>query len=216
MNKGQKETDKGWEHTEVISDARRSRSWTKKESSSFVLDMGVIVEVKDGRSASAGALEIRPRSPRRDHASRLGVFVGSYLCLIPHTSARPNGGKTARVRDLPRVEREVRTIDWATSAQSSSRPLRRLGMSTRDAEEEFEFLLNLLASDGVGPDPGQPRGAPGDEPDDDDRGVRVQRGTDGRLDLGQVRAFYESKNMRGGLEETRGPVSTDRPRNNTG
>lgn len=102
-----------------------------------------------------------------------------------------------------------------TPLQSSSRPLRRLGMSTRDAEEEFDFLLNLLASDGIGPDPGQPRGASGDG-DGDDRGVRVQRGSDGRLDLGQVKAFYESKNMRGGVGETREPVSTDRPRNSTG
>ena len=93
-------------------------------------------------------------------------------------------------------------------------------MSTRDAEEEFEFLLNLLASDGAGPDPGQARGASGDK--DDDRGVRVQRGSDGRLDLGQVKAFYESKNVRAGegagkgVGETRDPVPTDRPRNTPG
>lgn len=68
MNRRQKEKHKGWEHTEVISDARRSRSWTKKESSSFVLDMGVIVMVKEGRSASAGAREIHATFSW-DHAS---------------------------------------------------------------------------------------------------------------------------------------------------
>jgi len=35
--------------TEVISDARRSRSWAKKESSSLVRDMIVIVPVKEAR-----------------------------------------------------------------------------------------------------------------------------------------------------------------------
>lgn len=73
-------------------------------------------------------------------------------------------------------------------------------MPIRDANEEFEFLLNFLASDGVDPDPDPPRGAAASSQrgDDGDRSFRIQRGSDGKLDLGQVRAFYEKKNKRAG------------------
>ena len=99
-------------------------------------------------------------------------------------------------------------------------------MPTRNADEEFEFLLNFLASDGVDPDPEPPRGAAAGsrKGDDGDRSLRVQRGSDGKLDLGQVKAFYESKNTRGGKgvrkEMGRGvtgsPGFTDHSRNHSG
>ena len=62
---------------------------------------------------------------------------------------------------------------------------------TQDADEDFEFLVNLLASDGADHD--TPPLVTGSKRAD--RGLRIQRGSDGRLDLGQVKAFYENKNM---------------------
>ena len=68
-------------------------------------------------------------------------------------------------------------------------------MPDREAEEEFEYLLDLLASDGVEPNPpfegdatGSRRGTGADG------GFGIHRGTNGRLDLGQVKAYYERKN----------------------
>lgn len=58
---------------------------------------------------------------------------------------------------------------------------------TPEADEDFEFLVNLLASDGADPD--HPTRATGSQQ------VGIQRGSDGKLDLGQVKAFYENKNM---------------------
>lgn len=68
-------------------------------------------------------------------------------------------------------------------------------MPARDAEEEFEFLVDLLASDGVEPEPSL--GAAGSRKSDS-AAFGIQRGSDGKLDLGQVKAFYEKKNMGGG------------------
>ena len=59
-----------------------------------------------------------------------------------------------------------------------------------DGDEDFEFLVNLLASDGVDPDPLPPLRATGSHQVD----LRIQRGPDGKLDLGQVKTFYEKKN----------------------
>jgi len=91
-------------------------------------------------------------------------------------------------------------------------------MSTRNTDEEFEFLLNLLASDGVEPGPDlQPLGA--------GAGPRIRRGSDGKLDLGQVKAFYEKKNLGVGKEMGKGagvgtvtddPGLTDHSRNHSG
>lgn len=100
-------------------------------------------------------------------------------------------------------------------------------MSTGGADEEFEFLLNLLASDGAGLDLDPPRGATDSRKgDNDDRGFGIQRGPDGKLDLGQVKAFYESKKMRVGKEAEKGigrgvgvtgdPGSTDHSQNRPG
>lgn len=86
-------------------------------------------------------------------------------------------------------------------------------MPTRDTDEEFEFLLNLLASDGADHDP--PLGATGSQKADVDRGPRIQRGSDGRVDLGQVKAFYERKNATmGPLRDS--PGLTDHSRNHSG
>jgi hypothetical protein len=102
-------------------------------------------------------------------------------------------------------------------------------MSSRDAGEEFEFLLNFLASDGVDPDiPDSLRGAAASsrKGDDDDRSFKAQKGADGNFDLGQVRAFYESKNIRGGKGAGKGmgrgvgmtddPMLADHSRNHSG
>ena len=105
-------------------------------------------------------------------------------------------------------------------------------MSTRDADEEFEFLLNFLASDGVDPDPDPDpyRGAAtasSRKGDDGDHSFRIQKGSDGKLDLGQVKAFYESKNnmragkgvgkgMSRGVGVTDDPGLTDHSRNHSG
>jgi len=64
-----------------------------------------------------------------------------------------------------------------------------------DGDEDFEFLVNLLASDGVDPSPLPPPQATGSR--QVDHGLRIQRGPDGRLDLGQVKTFYEKKNNAG-------------------
>lgn len=88
-------------------------------------------------------------------------------------------------------------------------------MPARDAEEEFEFLVNLLASDGAEPDPpvGCQEGGAGS-------GVRI--GSDGKLDLGQVKAFYERKNAGHGKEKEKekgfaeGPGLANYSRNRSG
>lgn len=98
-------------------------------------------------------------------------------------------------------------------------------MPPRDPDEEFEFLVNLLASDGVDPGPSPAADATGlQEEKNADGELRIQRGSDGRLDLDQVRAFYERKNM--GKEKGKGvgrvgltdssPRITDRSRNRSG
>ena len=85
-------------------------------------------------------------------------------------------------------------------------------MSTQNDDEEFEFLLNLLASDGVDP---SPPGAGGSRKGhEDDRGFGIKRGADGKLDLGQVKAFYEKKNLGVGKGMGKGPgvgTATDDP-----
>ena len=74
-------------------------------------------------------------------------------------------------------------------------PLRKPMPTGSDADEEFEFLVNLLASDGIDPDP--PIGASGSRKvtAGDDRGLKIRSGQDGKLDLGQVKAFYENKSV---------------------
>lgn len=80
-------------------------------------------------------------------------------------------------------------------------------------EEEFEYLVNLLASDGVeceSSGPMMPQGTPGiaTQPHKGngggDGGPNIQRGIDGKLDLGRVKAFYESKNSRTGKKKGKG------------
>ena len=70
-------------------------------------------------------------------------------------------------------------------------------------DEDFEFLLNLLVSDGVEPDP-PPRATDSRENDGDEgdrtEGFEIQSGTDGKLDLGRVKAFYEKKKTTSGKE----------------
>lgn len=61
-------------------------------------------------------------------------------------------------------------------------------MAARDPEEEFEFLVNLLASDEVESD-----SAPAGSQTGTSGLAGIQRGPDGKLDLGQVKAFYERK-----------------------
>ena len=117
-------------------------------------------------------------------------------------------------RDRPRTPRYV--------ARTSSSLSLRGPMALRDgADDEFEFLLNFLASDGVNPDPnpGPPRGtaAGSRKGGEDDRSLRIQMGSDGKLDLGQVKAFYEGKNVRAGKGPmTDGPGFTDHSRNHPG
>lgn len=70
-------------------------------------------------------------------------------------------------------------------------------MPGRDADEEFEFLVNLLASDGVEADSAATTsGGPSKARWENGPGGRIgfiQRGSDGKFDFGQVRAFYERK-----------------------
>lgn len=98
-------------------------------------------------------------------------------------------------------------------------------MATPDGDEDFEFLVNLLASDGADPDRRDPpplRTTGSHQTIN--HGLRFQRGPGGKLDLGQVRTFYESKNTASmgagvgvGTSGTReNPVSTDQPRNSSG
>lgn len=70
-------------------------------------------------------------------------------------------------------------------------------MADRDAEEEFEFLVNLLASDGVESDAAGSRREGG-------AGLGIEKGPDGKLDLGQVKAFYERKKKEEGKEKGEG------------
>ena len=93
-----------------------------------------------------------------------------------------------------------------------------------DGDEDFEFLVNLLASDGVDPDTPPTRLQPTAVSSHVDSGLRIQSGPDGRLDLGQVRTFYEKKKNVGvgagtGIGAVRGnPGLTDlrHPRNRSG
>ena len=99
-------------------------------------------------------------------------------------------------------------------------------MPIQDADEDFEFLVNLLASDGVESEAPPRAGATGSREgkDDDGRGVKIQRGSDGKLDLGQVKAFYENKKMgvgKGvgvgrGVGMTGDPGMADQSRNHPG
>ena len=84
-------------------------------------------------------------------------------------------------------------------------------MSAPDADEDFEFLVNLLASDGVDPDP-PPAGPHQADPD-----LKIQSGSDGKLDLGRVKAYYENKHMGVGVRDD-GPGLTDHqpPTNRSG
>lgn len=72
----------------------------------------------------------------------------------------------------------------------------------RATDDEFEFLVNLLASDGAELDPRTPgadvTGSRGGD------GFGIQRGLDGKLDLGQVRAYYERRNTGEGKEKGKG------------
>ena len=68
-----------------------------------------------------------------------------------------------------------------------------MSTSEGDGDEDFEFLVNLLASDGADPDPPQPPPPQATGSHQVDHGIRIQRGPDGRLDLGQVKRFYEKK-----------------------
>jgi hypothetical protein len=77
-------------------------------------------------------------------------------------------------------------------------------MSVPDADEDFEFLVNLLASDGVDPDPPPRTAGPGQVAPD----LRIQSGSDSKLDLGQVKAYYENKHMGVGVRDD-GPGLTD-------
>lgn len=101
-------------------------------------------------------------------------------------------------------------------------------MTAKGTDEEFEFLVNLLASDGTEPDP-PPGAGPamsrlGSGAVDD--GPKIEKRSDGKLDLGQVKEFYERKNIGGGKEKGQGvhmgvsdvddPGSTDRSRNRSG
>jgi len=85
-------------------------------------------------------------------------------------------------------------------------------MPSRDTDEEFEFLLNLLASDGIDSEP--PPGATSSRRDNVDRGFKIQRGSDGKLDLDQVKGFYENKTMKMGARDS--PVLTDHSRSRSG
>ena len=91
-------------------------------------------------------------------------------------------------------------------------------MPTPDTDADFEFLVNLLASDGAEPDPSSSRAA-GSQPEvDHGLGFSIQRGSDGKLDLGQVKAFYENKKMGVGMGVVgdRGPGPMDEPRSLSG
>lgn len=83
----------------------------------------------------------------------------------------------------------------------------------RDAKEEFELLVDLLASDvrilepypvpgGVDAGVGSLEGS--------GPGIGVQRGSDGKLDLGRLEAFYERRDKGGGREKGKGSIVDDR------
>jgi len=79
-----------------------------------------------------------------------------------------------------------------------------------DGDEDFEFLVNLLASDGADPDPGPPPlQTTGSR--QVHHGLGIQRGSDGKLDLGQVKTYYEKKNTRVGTGTGIGAVTRDNP-----
>ena len=98
-------------------------------------------------------------------------------------------------------------------------------MPNEDADEDFEFLVNLLASDGTDSETPVRAGATGSRKGkDEDDGRGIQRGSDGKLDLGQVKAFYENKKMgvgKGvgvgrGVGMTGDPGMADQSRNHPG
>lgn len=147
--------------------------------------------------------------------------------LIPHSPA-PQFPRLCR-RDHKQSQKDrPRASRYAEPTSSSLSP--RGPMTLREGgDEEFEFLLNFLASDGVNPDPdpdpSRGTAAGSRKGGEDDRSLGIQTGSDGKLDLGQVKAFYEGKNVREGkgVEKgmgrgrmTDGPGFTDHSRNHSG
>lgn len=217
--------------TEDISDTRRSRSWAKNESSSLVRDM------EDGRDRIRLGIGL-------GRLAKWRFFYRSITLVL--RGPDPGSSRPSEITPVPRFGLAARlaivrlcqrfpTSDYNKSEDRQlidiikPRPLPRNWSTTlmppRDPDEEFEFLVNLLASDGVEPDPSPAADATGLQEDKNvDDGLRIQRGSDGRLDLGQVRAFYEKKHT--GKERRKGvgrvgltnnpPGTTDRSRNCSG
>jgi hypothetical protein len=78
-------------------------------------------------------------------------------------------------------------------------------MTEKATDEEFEFLVNLLASDGTEPDPSIGAGPAGSRLGNVAvDGPKIERRSDGKLDLGQVKEFYERKNIGGEKEKGQG------------
>ena len=86
----------------------------------------------------------------------------------------------------------MRSYDWSRRSTLVQSGIRLMPTADGNGDEDFEFLVNLLASDGVDSDPLPPLQATGSH--QVDHGPSIQRGPDGRLDLGQVKTFYEKKN----------------------
>lgn len=175
-----------------------------------------------GKSAPARALcglltLSRDRAPRHCTVGSVGPRPRSFpLSSIPEglfPTARLQISKGRGYHYRQAVREVIRGhLEGSTTGVILSRATFQTAMSTRYAGEDFEFLLDLLASDGVDADP-QPLGAIGSRKgdDEDDRaGSGIQRGPDGKLDLGQVKAFYENKNTRAGKGKGTTGVRTGR------
>jgi len=127
-------------------------------------------------------------------------------------------GRQYAAQDRVRSNEAVSALLFATARQVAADQQTRPNLSSEPesatsmpgaVDEDFEFLLNLLASDGTEPDPSL--GATGSQKahgtSDRTEGFRIQQGPDGKLDLGQVKTFYEIKNM--GKEKEKDPVRED-------